>query len=98
MFFVEVIAPIAIEFVEPVELEVAGFVVLQRGIGVELGGAFWFGGLALLDFQYGVLLQFRLDALLQRHDRQLEDFHRLDHARREPHAEVLLRPHTHSKI
>ena len=38
--------------------------------------------------QNRVLAQFLLDPLLQSHDRQLQDFHRLDHPRRHPQAHL----------
>ena len=42
------------------------------------------GGVAQL--QNGIFLQFLLDALLQGHDGQLQDFHRLNHARSQDHS------------
>jgi hypothetical protein len=37
----------------------------------------------LAELEDGVVLELLFDAFLQRHQRQLEDLHRLDHARRE---------------
>ena len=45
-------------------------------------------GARLLQFQHGIFLQFMLDALLQGHDRHLQDFHRLNHAGGQNHSLV----------
>ena len=66
------------------------------GFGLLLGGGFGFLGRFLLEFQDGVFLKFLLDAFLQRHDRQLEDFHRLDHAGGQDHP--LVHPLMHARI
>src|SRR5205823_4161127 len=58
-----------------------------RGGGVVVG---------LLDLQDGVLLELLLDALLQGHDRELQDLHRLDHARRQNHG--LVHPLLHRRV
>ena len=42
-------------------------------------------GSCFLQFEDRVFLQFLLDAFLQGHDRQLQDLHRLDHARSQNH-------------
>jgi len=84
MFLVEVVVPVAVEFFEPVEFEVAGLVVLQWRVRIEVGR--WrlvrlteF----LFEFEERVLLQRLLDLRLKVGDRQLQNFHRLDHARRQ---------------
>ena len=48
------------------------------------------GGFAQVD-ENRILAEFLVDAFLQRHERQLQDFHRLDHAGR--HLEAHVRPH-----
>ena len=60
---------------------------VSRG-GTVLGG--------VLQLQDGVLLQLLLDALLQRHDGQLQDFHRLDHAGGQDHP--LVQPLLHAGL
>src|SRR5579864_3306722 len=59
-----------------------------RGVGVGNGGGFAF---AFLELEHRVALQLLLDAFLQRRQRQLEDFHALDHPRRQELPQ--LRPH-----
>jgi hypothetical protein len=48
-----------------------GGVVLERGVGVELGGRVVLGAAVFLHLQERVLLQLRLDFLQQCHHRQL---------------------------
>ena len=48
---------------------------------------------AFAKLQNGVILELLLDPFLQRHQGQLEDFHRLDHAGSE--QLTLLHPHAH---
>ena len=50
-----------------------------------------FGRISLVEFQNRVLAEFLVDPLLQRHERQLQDFHRLNHPR--SHAETHVHPH-----
>ena len=59
---------------------------IGRRLLFRLGGQV---GVVLPQFENWVLLQFLLDAFLQRHQGQLENLHRLDHARREELAKLL---------
>ena len=70
-----------------------------RGLGGghhRLGGAV---GARVVELQGLVVLDLLLDALLERHHRQLQDLHRLDHARRKHlllrHPHFLAERHPH---
>ena len=88
----EMVGPFRIHLQQTLEI---GFVVFRfvddelallgrRSVGV-LSFGFFFGqvGVLLDKFECFVFLHLLLDAFLQGHDRQLQDFHRLDHARRQ---------------
>ncbi len=62
-----------------------------RGLDVFLGGLRRVLVLGALELEDRVLLQLLFDAFLEGHDRQLQDLHRLDHARSQNH--LLLQPH-----
>ena len=107
----EVIFPVLAQRLEPVEVQlVVAFVLddqfLFRVVGIR--GNFFFGRLRLgffcgrafgrifLELEDRILLELLLDPLLQRHDRQLENLHGLDHAGGQNHP--LVHPLVHARI
>ena len=88
---VKIVRHLAIQIQQPLEVD---FIVrllphdhlsfrLRGGIGVLAIGGFLGGWQLLLSqFQDRILVHFLLDSLLERHDRQLQNLHRLDHPRR----------------
>ena len=94
VFFAITFAIIARERFEPVEIDLGVFVDDQLAFGIRLG-LFEIGGTGfvrrrflrgrLFEFQGEILVQFLLHPRLEIHDRQLQDLHRLDHARSKDH-------------
>ncbi len=89
------LAPVLVQVDQAIEL-------VGLGVGLGLGGRRRrLLGIALrlarlAELQHRILAQLLLDPLLQGHDRQLQDFHRLDHARR--HSEAHLGPHLLGRV
>ncbi len=88
--FFEVVGPLLVHIEQPLEivLVVLGLIddqlsLFGRGsVGIDgFGGLFRQVEIFLLQVEHRVFLNLLLDAFLQRHDRQLQDLHRLDHAR-----------------
>ena len=83
------LAPVFVErdqAVEFVGLGIGHWLFDRRGRRVVIG---WLGRRRFSQvFEDGVLAQLLLDPFLQRHDRQLQNLHRLDHPRRHPKAHL----------
>jgi hypothetical protein len=107
MSFVEVV-PVPAQRFQAIEVQLL-VILLDDQLGLGLGPFFFFDDFTVFrlfprgsilglffQFQNRIFLKLLLDALLERHDGELKDFHRLNHAGSQNH--LLLHPLTHVRI